>query len=208
MINVSRPRGRPRAFDRALALATAAKTFWLHGYEGSSIADLTQAMGITPQSLYAAFGSKAALYDEALGWYRTEVGGQTMAGFIGEPDVVRAFDHLLQATALAFSEAGRPHGCMISTAVLNCASETEPVARRVAEMRARTIANYRVRLERGVTDGQLQGDTDTAALARFLVAIVQGLSVQARDGAPPAELLSIVAVAVDALERRRVAAAG
>ena len=208
MINSPRPRGRPRAFDRDVALATAAKTFWLHGYEGASIADLTAAMGITPQSLYAAFGSKAALYDEALAWYRGEVGTKTMAAFTAEADVVRAFDRHLQTTALAFSEEGRPHGCMISTAVLNSASETEPVARQLAEMRGRSLAVYRARLERGVAEGQLRADSDVAALARFLAAIVQGLSVQARDGATPDELLSIVAVAVEALERRRAPAAG
>src|SRR4051812_3480675 len=85
-----RPRGRPRAFDRARALEQALTLFWERGYEGTSIADLTAVMGITPPSLYAAFGSKEALFREALSLYRHRAGGITPAEVADEPTAYAA----------------------------------------------------------------------------------------------------------------------
>lgn len=198
----SRSRGRPRAFDRDKVLALAGETFWRYGYEGASIADLTAAMGITPQSLYAAFTSKADLYREALGWYQSQIGAFTPAA-LREPDVIRSFERLLTETATEFSRPGRPQGCMISTAVLTCARENEPVAEMVAQQRDTTLTALRKRIERGVADGQLRKETDVAGLARFIGAIIQGMSVQARDGASEAELHAIARLALEQVRNFR-----
>ncbi len=198
----SRPRGRPRAFDRDKALAIAGETFWQFGYEGASIADLTAAMGITSQSLYAAFTSKADLYREALGWYQSQIGAFSVTA-LREPDVVHAFERLLMETAVEFSRPGRPHGCMISTAVLACAQENEAVADMVAQERDATLNALRGRIERGIADGQLMNETDAAGLARFVGAIIQGMSVQARDGASEAELQAIARQAIEQVRRFR-----
>ncbi|WP_207486123.1 TetR/AcrR family transcriptional regulator [Arenibaculum pallidiluteum] len=199
-----RPRGRPRGFDRDEALAAAAETFWRLGYEGASIADLTTAMGITPQSLYAAFTSKAELYREALDWYQGHVGAFTARALAEETDAVAAFERLLRESAREFSRRKEARGCMISTAVLTCAVENNAVAENVARLRRATCAAFRERIERGVTDGQLRPDIDAGALARYLGAIVQGMSVQAHDGAGEAELMSIATIAVRELVRSRV----
>lgn len=197
-----RRRGRPPAFDRAEVLARAGETFWRLGYEGASIVDLTTAMGITPQSLYAAFGSKADLYREALGWY-----GDAFATLTDEdlaaPDVIGTLCGWLEAQAKAFADPTHPPGCMISTAVLGCAVENDPVARLVAARREATIARLRERLERAKTEGELRPDADPAALARFTGAIIQGMSVQARDGASAAELCALARLANEELARQR-----
>lgn len=198
-----RPRGRPRAFDRAAALVRAAETFWELGYEGASIADLTRAMGITAQSLYAAFGSKEALYREALDWYRGTFGGPLVQMLQEESDVVTALARLLAAQARAFAGADRPHGCMVSTAVLTCAEENLPIARHLAGLRSRTMALLRARIERGIAEGQLRPDTDAEALARFVAVIVQGMSVQALDGATVQALLAVAALGADEIARHR-----
>lgn len=211
MINnptASRPRGRPRAFDRDEALSRAMETFWWLGYEGASIADLTAAMGITPQSLYAAFGSKADLYREALERYRATVGAFTARALAEEPDVVEAFARVLRDSAREFCRADRPQGCMISTASLACASENEPIVRHAAGLRSATLEAFRSRIERGITDGDLRAGTDAARLARYLGAIIQGMSVQARDGASAEDLAGIAELAIAELARHRPDASG
>jgi AcrR family transcriptional regulator len=196
-----RKRGRPPAFDRETVLASARDTFWKHGYDGSSIADLTAAMGITPQSLYAAFGSKAELYRETLDQYRRmprPVAGNPLADKV---DTVTAFERFLANSAGIFTAPEHPKGCMISTAVLNCAEENEPIAHHVASMRLQTLDIFTARIERGIAEGDIRPDADARSLARFLGAIVQGMSVQARDGATTDELLALMSHAIDALNR-------
>ena len=198
-----RPRGRPRSFDRDTVLAAAADTFWRLGYEGASIVDLTAAMGITPQSLYSAFTSKADLYREALAWYQANVGAFANQALTEEGDVVAAFARMLQEAARTFSQHRDRRGCMISTAVLACAEENHPVAEHAATLRRATCRAFQARLERGVADGQLHPDTDTGAVARYLGAILQGMSVQAHDGAGEKDLAGIAAIAIGALLRHR-----
>lgn len=197
-----RRRGRPPAFDRAAVLARAAETFWRLGYEGASIVDLTGAMGITAQSLYAAFGSKAALYQAALDWYLASFATMT-AEMLAAPDPLGTLAAWLEAQADLFSAPTHPPGCMISTALLGAAAENEAVARLVAEMREGTIAQMRARLERARDEGELAPGSDPAALARFVGALVQGLSVQARDGAGRDDLVALARLGGAALLRHR-----
>jgi AcrR family transcriptional regulator len=201
-----RRRGRPPAFDRNEVLARAAATFWRLGYEGASIADLTEAMGITPQSLYAAFGSKADLYKEALAQYQQTIGSFTARALTEERNAADAFVRLLRDSAREFGKAGRPQGCMVSTAILACASENQPMAEHVAGLRAGTLASFKDRIERGIAEGYFRPGTDAMALARYLGAIIQGMSVQARDGATEEELIALAGIACETVERHRAGA--
>ncbi|MBB4955965.1 AcrR family transcriptional regulator [Agrobacterium vitis] len=197
-----RRRGRPPAFDRAQVLARAGECFWRLGYEGASIVDLTTAMGITPQSLYAAFGSKADLYREALGWYGVAFATLT-AESLDKPDPLGTLMAWMESQAKLFTDPNHPPGCMISTAVLGCAVENDPVAQMVSNMREATIARIRDRLERARAEGEMKPDADPNALARFVGAIIQGMSVQARDGASEAELATLARLAGRELARER-----
>lgn len=187
-----RRRGRPCGFDREAALTRAIETFWARGYEGTSIADLTQAMGITAPSLYAAFGSKAALYREALDRYRGEQGASAAQALAEEPTLLRALTRMFRGAAHDFTSARHPPGCMISTAVLTCAEENRDVAAHVAGLRAASLGLLQARIEQAVAAGELPADTDARALARYYGAILHGMSVQAQDGATTAELLAVV----------------
>lgn len=198
-----RPRGRPRAFDREAALAQAADTFWKLGYEGASIADLTAAMGITPQSLYAAFSSKAELYRQALAQYQAHAGETILRPLTLEPHAVVALARVLREAASRFTAPGRPRGCMVSTALLSFASENEAPARLVSAMRESTLALLKERIERGISDGHFRPETDAAALARFIGAIIQGMAVQARDGASESALRGLAEHAVSEIARHR-----
>jgi len=199
---VARRRGRPPAFDRETVLAAARETFWAHGYEGASIADLTAAMGITPQSLYAAFSSKADLYRAALQQYR-RLGTDTFSALGEAIDTVSAFERILRGSAATFSAPEHPKGCMISTAVLNCASENDDIADHVATLRRQSLDAFAARIERGIREGDMKAGTNAHALARFLGAIVQGMSVQARDGASLEELLDVADLAIAEVARHR-----
>lgn len=195
--------GRPRAFNRAAALTTAAETFWQLGYEGASIADLTEAMGISPQSLYAAFQSKARLYAEALDWFETEVAGFLCAALAREADVLDAFEQMFLEAAQAYTRPGRPRGCMVATALIGCAVESVEVARHVSALRHERVRLFEARIARGVAEGQLRPETYAAGLAQYVAAVLQGMAVQARDGATLPDLLVLGQLAMAALIRHK-----
>lgn len=200
--NAVRSRGRPRSFDCDVVLERAAGLFARVGYEGASIADLTTAMGITAQSLYAAFGSKEALYRKALDWFVRGDGGAAALILEQEPDAIAAVAEMFDDAANRFT-AGSSRGCMIASGALACAQDHAALAEHLAELRCRSQAGIEARLARGVAEDQLARDTDVAGLARFVAAITQGMSVQARDGTGKTELAAIGRLAVEALERAR-----
>ncbi|QHG70624.1 TetR/AcrR family transcriptional regulator [Ensifer adhaerens] len=183
-------------------IGAAGETFWRLGYEGASIADLTAAMGITPQSLYAAFTSKADLDREALEQNRRE-GAAAGRNLAGGGHVIEVIGQLLRASAHEFTRPGRPKGCMISTAVLTCAVENQAIASHVSALRSETLALLESRFRQGIADGELRAYTDAGGLARFVGAILQCMTVQAQDGASEADLLPIAELAIDEVGRHR-----
>ena len=180
--------GRPRSFDRDVALGAAVEEFWRSGYEQTSLATLTSAMGVTPPSLYAAFGDKHRLFEEASELYfRRTLEGVDSAFAL--PTAHAAVAKMLNDTAHAHTAAASPAGCLMLT---------EPRLDAQREVLHRRIVD---RLERGVRDGDLARTTPTAQLASFLVAVLRGMSGRARDGGTLEELQGIAATAVLALPR-------
>lgn len=190
--------GRPRGFDRDVALDRALELFWARGYEGTSVADLTAAMGVTPPSLYAAFGSKAELYGAALERYQERYGSCTRAALAEEKTAKAAVARTLREAARHFAGQGHPAGCMLFIGTTACAPEHQAIADAVAAMRAAMIDAVKQRLDRGLAEGELAEGTDTAGLARFVGALLQGMSGQARDGADQQALGAIVDAALAA----------
>ncbi|HFZ2534605.1 TPA: TetR/AcrR family transcriptional regulator [Pseudomonas aeruginosa] len=196
-------RGRPRSFDRDAALANAMHVFWAKGYEASQLTDLLAAMGITPPSFYAAFGSKDALYREAVDLYLATTGAGSMKVLAETPNVRAAVEAMLLTsldTALASPSSG---GCMISLGLFNCQEQNAPLRDHLRELRRSTTRLIRQRLERGIADGELAADTDAERLATYFSTIIQGLSLQAQDGAGRETLLGIVETAMAVIEAER-----
>ncbi|ACG74464.1 transcriptional regulator, TetR family [Anaeromyxobacter sp. K] len=194
-------RGRPRSFDRGEALRKAMEVFWDRGYDGASMADLTRAMGINSPSLYAAFGSKAALFREAVDLYAATAGAGGRCA-LDEGTAREALRGMLRATVEGLTAAGKPRGCMI---VLGACQGGAPDAGDGAALdallrarRARAVEDVRRRLRRGVDEGDLPPGADVEALTAFYATVLQGLSLRARDGASRAELLGIVESAMAA----------
>jgi AcrR family transcriptional regulator len=184
-------RGRPRSFDRDGALRRAMEVFWRQGYEGTSLTQLTEAMGINAPSLYAAFGSKEALFREAVELYEATEGALAN-GALEAPTAREAVERMLRGNVADYTDHDKPPGCMVVLAATTGTVGNEGVRDFLAEQRRAGEASVRRRLQRGVDDGDLPPDTDVTALAAFITTVQQGLSIQARDGASRATLDTIV----------------
>ena len=191
-----RGRGRPRAFDREKALGAATHLFWENGYEATSISDLTAAMGIGTKSLYAAFGSKEALFTEALHHYYQAYARPGWAGFEGAATAREAARAFLYDSAAALSGAvsDRPRGCMLAIASVGC--EGLPALNAFVQSIQGTFERLQERFRKGVADGELPETVDVSRLAKFVETLQYGMSIQARSGASRAELEGVADIAM------------
>lgn len=191
---VSRPRGRPRSFDRETALEKAILAFWEHGYEATSVSDLTRVMDIGTPSLYAAFGDKRSLFEEVVREYGVRYGSFGDRALAEEPTARAAVARMLREAASEYTDPAHPHGCLIVHAATNCS--TPEVEESLRGRRNANIAAIRSRIEADVATGALPADVDAAALARHAGAMIQGMSQQARDGASREELEALAEIAM------------
>lgn len=201
MSEQARKRGRPRRLDREAGLEIAARLFWERGYEGTSIADLTRAMEVTPPSLYSTFGSKDDLFRQAIDHHIARTMDRRSAALNGKMSAYEAFAFYLHETAQAVSNPDTPRGCMISNAILHHADENGEAAETVAARRAASIQAMKTRFDRAIADGEITADTDTESLARFYAAVVQGMAAQACDGAETEALKKMADIALQAWPR-------
>ncbi len=191
------PRGRPREFDRQAALAAATRLFWIKGYEATSIADLTETMGIGTKSLYAAFGSKDALYAEALKYYYTTYEGLVWTRFRAASTVREAALAFLQDSAIAMTggDCDLPHGCMATLATVGSEGHSE-LGELMRTTRAGGFDILKARFEKAKSDGDLDSMADTTKLARFVQTVQSGMAIRARDGADRDELHAVAEIAL------------
>jgi AcrR family transcriptional regulator len=202
-------RGRPRAFDPDAALGKALDVFWERGYEGTSMNDLVAAMGIASASIYAAFGSKEELFRRTMGRYAATRGEPPRRALREAPTARAAIHAMLRATADEITRPDAPHYCMLILAAPTGAVENQAVREFLAAGRRGMQAEIRDRLVRGTADGDLAASPATLdAIARYYTTVVQGLSIQARDGASRAELETVIGCAMAAWDALAAAAAG
>ncbi|WP_411099898.1 TetR/AcrR family transcriptional regulator [Streptomyces sp. x-45] len=190
----ARTRGRPRSFDRATALEAALLAFWEHGYEATSVSDLTRVMDIGAPSLYAAFGDKRSLFEEVVQEYGVRYGSFGDRALAEEPTARAGIERMLREAAAEYTAPGRPPGCLVIHAAANCS--TAEVEESLRERRNANIAAIERRIGADVEAGVLPPDTDAAALARYTGAMIQGMSQQARDGASRTELEALAEIAL------------
>jgi AcrR family transcriptional regulator len=191
--------GRPRAFDIDIALEQALLLFWRKGYLGTSLTDLTEAMGINRPSLYAAFGNKETLFRKALDRYRDR---HTLyvRDALKEPTARRVIERMMQGVVDLVTNPGNPSSCLVAQSLLAFADPDDPLHQELVERRAADEIAIRDRFERAISEGDLPPDADAAALARFVLTVNAGLSVQAASGASRTELLQIVQTALQAIK--------
>ena len=193
----TRRAGRPRGFDAELALDRALEVFWRKGYEGASLSDLTRAMGINRPSLYGAFGDKEALFRKVLERY-----AEGPASFIRKaleaPTARAVAERLLEGSLKLQMDPSHPRGCLTVHGALACSNEAEPIRRELIAWRQGMESDIRERLARARAEGDLPRDADPAALARYLVTVLQGMAVQAAGGASRKQMQAVIRTVLQA----------
>jgi AcrR family transcriptional regulator len=189
--------GRPLSFDRSAALKAAMLAFWRHGYETTSIADLTRAMGITAPSLYTAFGDKRRLFLEAVDLYAGDPAERARA-IKAAGSAFEAASHLLDAVAIAFTGEETPTGCLLASATATGSPDAADVQLVVANVRRSLAAQLAARIEKDIADGLIPSECDANGLADLILAVIQGMSVLARDGGSRSRLIAVAHAAMKA----------
>ena len=188
-------RGRPLAFNQDVALDKALKVFWSRGYEGASMTELAEALGINKPSIYASFGNKEALFRKALARYVTGP-----AAFVreakNEPTAKRVVEKFLLQAVDFFSDKTTPNGCMIVQAALTGGPGSSTIQQELIAYRKNFEAAFVERFELAQAQGDLPASVNTKQLAKYIATIHQGMSVQATSGATREDLLAIVEVAL------------
>lgn len=193
----ARKTGRPLSFDRERALEQAMLLFWRHGYEATSLNELTAAMGITSPSIYTAFGDKKRLFLEAVGRYLS--GPVTSETIIADANSAReAASNLLRSSAIGFTGADTPPGCLLASSAISCSAAAIDVQRELAAIRLSIETRLRDRIVTGIEAGELPAATGAEALSAHVMAVIQGMSTLARDGASREKLLWVADAAMAA----------
>lgn len=188
-------RGRPRVFDPDEALDKALQIFWNRGFEGTSLAELTETLGVNKPSLYAAFGNKEELFMKALSKYTT---GPVafVRDVVNEPTARAVAQRFLYEAAEFLTQPSHPKGCMVVQGALSGGESAEMVKKVLIQYRAAYEKLLTKRFEQAKSDGDLPSDANPQALAKYLATLHQGMSVQATSGASKEELLAIADLAL------------
>lgn len=192
--------GRPREFDRDAALRRARDLFWERGYEGVSMADLSAGLGLASARIYAAFGSKEALFREAVALYQSQEGGFAERALAEEATVMQGMERMFRDGIALYTRRQGPRGCMVVAAATNCASENDAVGEWLADRRRAQTAMLVKSLKKAIQRGELRKEADAQVLGDFCAMVLHGISVQARDGVSRERLLSTVPAVLAVLE--------
>ncbi|WP_018181905.1 TetR/AcrR family transcriptional regulator [Kaistia granuli] len=165
--------------------------FWARGYAGTSIAELTEAMGINSPSLYAAFGSKEALFREAVALYVATDDACTLQMLEGALTTRDSITAMLHASAKSCVRPDKPAGCFVMLGATNGGPETDAAQQFLCDQRKDMASRIRGRLERGVADGELPPGLQLDRIAAYFGTVIKGMSIEARDGATVETLLSV-----------------
>ncbi|MFS8204381.1 TetR/AcrR family transcriptional regulator (plasmid) [Streptomyces sp. CWNU-52B] len=187
--------GRPRGFDADEALERAVRVFWEQGYEGASLTDLTDAMGITRTSMYAAFGNKEELFRKALERY-TEGPASYVARALREPTALEVATAFLGGSVRATTRPGHPTGCLGVQAALAAGDPGRTIRDLLVAWRDEAVDQLRDRFRQAVEEGDLPAGTDAQALARYLMTVGNGIAVQAAGGTAREDLQRVADTAL------------
>jgi AcrR family transcriptional regulator len=191
------PPGRPRNFDTGKALEAALNLFWRKGYEGTTLPDLTHAMGINRPSLYAAFGNKQSLFKKVIDRYTTGPASYVRAA-LAQPTARAVAEKLLKGAVENLTNPAHPRGCLAVQGALACGDDADCMRQELIRHRESLVKALRARLSRAKREKDLPPDSNPSDLARYLATIMHGLSVQASSGATRKELQKVATLSLKA----------
>jgi AcrR family transcriptional regulator len=191
--------GRPRGFDEDAALEAAMQVFWEKSYEGATIADLTEAMGINRSSMYAAFGDKESIFRRVMERYRSDRMTYIRQA-LAQPSLRQVVAGLIHGTAEFLSRPDNPRGCLSIQGALACGTDAEQVKLAMIDWRKNGEAALKNRLQQAQSEGELPAQIHPAHFARYLSSLMAGLSVQAANGATRADLRRVAEIALRCIE--------
>ncbi|MBV2129005.1 TetR/AcrR family transcriptional regulator [Arsukibacterium indicum] len=192
--------GRPRAFDVDTALEKALDVFWRKGYDGTSLSDLTEAMGINKPSLYAAFGNKEQLFLKAIELYESRPCAFFLQA-LEKPTAYQVAEHMLYGAAMNMADQAHPQGCVVVQGALSCSEAAATVKEALLNRRVEGEQKLRARFEQAKLDGDLPATADAETLARYLGTVLQGMAIQANNGATSEQLRQVAAMTLQAFPR-------
>ncbi|MBC7697603.1 MAG: TetR/AcrR family transcriptional regulator [Bacteroidia bacterium] len=192
---IVKPRGRPLAFNQEDALESALQVFWSRGYEGASMAELADALGVNKPSIYATFGNKEALFRKVLAQYLAGPVAYA-AEAMNEPTAYKVVEKFLTCSAALLSNPDNPRGCMIVQGALTCGQGSTMIQQELIGYRKNYENVLSQRFELAKTQGDLPAHVNAKSLAKYIATIHQGLSVQATGGASKDELMTVIDMAL------------
>jgi len=187
--------GRPRAFNEAEALDAAMRVFWEKGYEGTSLDDLTRAMGINRSSLYTTFGDKETLFRKVIARYSTGPMASLWEA-LQQPTARAVVETLLRAVVNFLADPSHPPGCLTLQGGMACGSGAENVRQAMIDWRKSGLSQLQKRFQRAHQEGDLATDVNPKDLARYILIVMNGLGVQAANGATKSEMTRAVEMAL------------
>jgi len=182
------PAGRPRTFDREAALTAAMHLFWEKGYEGTTMADIIETLGVKAPSVYAAFGNKDKLFEEVVKAYSKIVEVGPLKVLMETQNIYEAIENSLKASVEIFTSPDNPSSCLVMSAAINCAPEHIEHVKQLRKLRANYKEACEQRLIRASEEGQLKEGASAKELAEFLMTLVHGMALRAKDGSTAQEL--------------------
>lgn len=186
-------RGRPKTFDRDAALDKALELFWRHGYEGTSLSDLVEATGAKAPTLYAEFTNKEGMFRAAVDRYTEKFASQSEAALVcPETSVAGGIEKYFRSTAACFTDGKKPGGCFFICTSSTLSADSAEVAEMLRNRHSNQEQHLLTFLQTRQAVGELDAQTDVAALAAYLCCLLQGMSVRAREGATHAELDALI----------------
>lgn len=190
--------GRPRAFEAETALDSAMKVFWEKGYEGTSLDDLTEAMGINRSSLYSSFGDKQTLFQKVIERYKS--GPMAfLSEALAQPTARQSIESLLRSIVDFLADPSHPKGCLTLQGGMACGTGAEEIKQTMIDWRKGVTQPILRRLQQAQSDGDLGRDVNVKDLARYIVVVMNGLGVQSVNGATRSEMNRTVDLALRAL---------
>lgn len=192
---------RPREFDLDQALDAATELFWRKGYDATSLVDLTQAMGISPPSFYAAFQSKEQLFHRVVQRY-SQAQAKVIDAALAESDPVEIVRALMDGISTLLTNPRYVPGCLIMNSALPVTGDAS-FRKLFAEQREKLRIRLRDRLLAVAPKSTLrEPPLDASTIARLILSVYWGMAVEAQSGASRKEIRAIGAALVQLLKDR------